>query len=76
VSLSSAQDETVPLCLHLYEANRGPELQDTGHEAGQNFVGCYLDGMQAGKVDPTHIMCSNEAQFLLGGCVNCHDKKN
>jgi hypothetical protein len=76
VSLSSAQDETVRLCLYPYEANRGPELQETGHEAGLNFVGCYLDGVQGGKIDPTHIMCSPEAWFLLGGYVNCHNKKN
>ena len=28
------------------------------------------------KIDPTHIMCSPEAWFLLGGYVNCHNKKN
>ena len=49
----------------------GSELQDTDHEAGLNFVDCYLDGVQAGEMDPTHIVCSTEARFLLG-----HNKKN
>lgn len=71
--LSSAKDETVLLCLHPYKANKGPELQDTDNEAGLNFIDCYLDGVQAGEMDPTHIMCSTEAQFLLSGYVNCHN---
>jgi len=76
MSLSSAQDETVLLCLHPYKANVGPEQQDTDHEAGLNFVNYYLDGVQAGEMDPSHIMCSAKAQFLCGGYVNCHNKKN
>lgn len=75
MSFSSAQDEMVLLCLHPFEANVGAKLQDTDHEAGLNFVDCYLDMVHAGKMDPTHFMCSTEAQFLLGGYVNCHNKK-
>jgi hypothetical protein len=75
VSLSSAQ-ETVLMCLHPYEPNVGPELQDRDHEGGLNFVDSYLDGVQAGEMVPTHFMCSTEAWFFLDGYVNCHNKKN
>jgi hypothetical protein len=49
----------------------------TDHEAGLNFVDCYLDGVHAGEMDPTHIMCSVEAWYLLWICelsqhVNAH----
>lgn len=60
------------VCIHTRQI-RGPELQDTDNEAGLNFIDCYLDGVQAGEMDPTHIMCSTEAQFLLSGYVNCHN---
>jgi len=64
MSLSSAQDERVRLCFHPYEANRGPELQETGHEAGLNFVGCYLDGVQAGKLTPLTLCVALKPGFF------------
>jgi hypothetical protein len=40
-----------------------------------NFVDCYLSGVHAEEIDPTHIMCSSEAWFLLNECVNSQNKR-
>ena len=52
------------LCLYPYKANVGHELQDTDHEAGLNFVDCYIDGAHAGETDPLTLCVTLKPGFF------------
>jgi hypothetical protein len=64
--------KTASKLLHLYPHKRSVvhKHYDTAHEVRLDFVNWFLHGMLDGKMDPTLILFSNEACFLLGECVN------
>jgi hypothetical protein len=75
MSGSTALNAAKLLHLHKNKTTMVYNLYDTDEEARLNFVNLYLHKLDAGEIDPTFIMSSNETWLYLTGHMNSQNNR-